>query len=501
MEDHTKLIVYLTVWMIAAGAVFLRQLGKNSAGAGLSLAYLLNLWILHWVASTLYVLPGYSYYDPVDVIAGLEQSVYAVVTFSVSYLIFSQILTRAPKNRRPSAISDLIIATRAPGESAQSDISRGPSTQQTTKNQSHLAGEAPHVSHVHVSDTKLTNIYIWTGVTCYALSMTGLGALPTVTALITGASNLAVVGLMLKSWLAWRRGNRKSFRLWLALASAYPLLTIITQGFIGFGIFNTILVFTFVAGFYRPRWKLVVLGLAAGYLGLSMFVTYMRDRGDIRNSVWGGESYGSRLDQLKATFSQAELFSINEDEHLERIDLRLNQNSLVGASVRYLESGRVQFARGETLWQALTAFVPRIIWPDKPVTAGSGDLVSKYTGYYFQEGTSVGVGQVMEFYINFGQAGVIIGFLAIGFIIALIDKRAEECFAKNDWINFACWYLPGAAIMQVGGSLVEVTASAGASLAVSTLVKYLVLRGLQVSGRKQASLRVKLGSQSKSIID
>src|SRR5262249_16696436 len=116
MEDHSKLIVYLTVWMIAAGAVFLRQLGKNSAGAGLSLAYLLNLWILHWVASTLYVLPGYSYYDPIDVVAGLEQSVYAVVTFSLSYLLFSHILTRAPKNRPPSAISDLITATTSPAE-------------------------------------------------------------------------------------------------------------------------------------------------------------------------------------------------------------------------------------------------------------------------------------------------------------------------------------------------------------------------------------------------
>jgi len=494
MEDNSKIILYLTVWMIAAGAVFLRQLRKNSVGAGLSLAYLLNLWLLHWVASALYALPGYSYYDPDDVVAGLEQSAYAIVAFSVSYLIFSHILARASKNRGPLAVSDLTTAKRLPGESAQSDNLRDASIRHPIKNQSHLAGETPHVAHV--SDTKLTNLYIGIGATCYLLSMTALAGLPTVTALITGASNLAVVGLMLKSWRAWQCGARKYFRLWLALGSAYPLLTIITQGFIGFGIFNTILVFTFVAGFYRPRWKLVVLGLAAGYLGLSIYVTYMRDRGDIRNTVWGGQSYGSRMDQLKATFSQFELFNINEDEHLERIDLRLNQNSLVGASVGYLESGRVEFAKGETLWQALIAFVPRAIWPDKPVMAGSGDLVSKYTGYYFAEGTSVGVGQVMEFYINFGQAGVVIGFLFIGFILALIDRRAGECFANNDWLNFACWYLPGVAIMQIGGSLVEVTASAGASLAVSMLVKYFVLRGWQGSGRKHASWRVKIGSQS-----
>src|SRR5215813_5598838 len=364
MEDNSKIILYLTVWMIAAGAVFIGQLRRNSVGAGLSLAYLLNLWLLHWVASALYALPGYSYYDYDDVVTGLEQSAYAIVAFSVSYLIFSHTLARASKNRGPLAVSDLTAAKRLPGESAQSDNLRDASIRQAVKNQSHLAGETPHVAHV--SDTKLTNLYIGIGATCYLLSMTALAGLPTVTALITGASNLAVVGLMLKSWRAWQRGDRKYFRLWLALGSAYPLLTIITQGFIGFGIFNTILVFTFVAGFYRPRWKLVVLGLAAGYLGLSIFVTYMRDRGDIRNTVWGGQSYGSRMDQLKATFSQFELFNINEDEHLERIDSRLNQNSLVGASVRYLESGRVEFARGETLWQALIAFLPWAIWPDKP---------------------------------------------------------------------------------------------------------------------------------------
>src|SRR5882672_448540 len=423
MEDNSRLILYLIVWMIAASVVFLRQLGRNSVGAGLSLAYLLNLWLLHWVASTLYALPGYSFYYHEDVLAGLEQSTYAVVAFSASYLIFSRALARAPKSRGSLAVKIFTTATKSPGSSTQIGSLRVISIQQPPRNQSHIQ---------YISDSKLTNIYIGIGLGCYLLSVSGLGALPTVTALVTGATNLAVVGLMLKSWRAWQRRDKKSFRLWVALASAYPLLTIITQGFIGFGIFSTILVFTFVAGFYRPRWKLVVMGLAAGYLGLSMYVTYMRDRGDIRNSVWGGESYGSRMDQLKATFSQAEFFNINEDEHLERIDLRLNQNSLVGASVHYLDSGRVAFARGETLWQALIAFVPRVIWPSKPVTAGSGDLVSKYTGYYFAEGTSIGIGQVIEFYINFGSAGVIIGFLAIGFVLALVDKRAEECLEKND---------------------------------------------------------------------
>jgi hypothetical protein len=199
---------------------------------------------------------------------------------------------------------------------------------------------------------------------------------------------------------------------------------------------------------------------------------------------------------LKETFSKPEFFSLNEDEHLERVDLRLNQNWMVGAAVNQLQSKRVEYAKGETLLMALTAFVPRVIWPNKPAMAGSGDLVSQYTGYYFADGTSVGIGQVMEFYVNFWQVGVIVGFLAIGFILALVDKKAGECFANNNWLNFGCWYLPGAALMQVGGSLVEVTASAGAAIAVSRLVKYFLLRKKEAGGRKQVAWSAKAGSQS-----
>ena len=496
MEDNSDLILYLTVWMVVAGLVFFRQLKTRSMGSGLSLAYLLNLWILHWVASTLYLLPDYTYYYREDVIAGLEQSVYAVVAFGLSYLIFSRILAREPKIRAPHPLGAIGAATKPPFKPAQSVATYRTAIipiRQGVRNQSHPASEATRITNI--SDARLTNAYILIGGTCYLLSLTPLGSMPTITALITSASNLALVGLMIKSWRSWQQGDRKSFRLWIALASAYPLLTIVTQGFIGFGIFNTILVVTFVAGFYRPRWKLIAIGLASVYLGLSVYVTYMRDRGEIRSTVWGGESYGSRVDQLKETFSNPEFFSLNEDEHLERVDLRLNQNWMVGAAVNQLKSRQVEFAKGETLLLALTAFVPRVLWPNKPAMAGSGDLVSKYTGYYFADGTSVGIGQVMEFYVNFGEAGVIGGFMVIGFILALVDKKAGECFAKNNWLDFGCWYLPGAALMQVGGSLVEVTASAGAALAVSKLVKYFLLRRPEAGGRKQAAWSARAGSR------
>src|SRR5262245_32981320 len=169
MEDNTKLILYLAVWMIAAGLVFFRQLRKGSIGAGLSLAYLINLWILHWVASTLYLLPGYSYYDPADVIAGLEQSAYAVVAFCASYMIFGRTLAQTPKKHDSSAISGVTGATKAPVESAPVGALRVIPVQQFAGNQPHRAGETSKALRASISDGRLTNMYIGIGLTCYVL--------------------------------------------------------------------------------------------------------------------------------------------------------------------------------------------------------------------------------------------------------------------------------------------------------------------------------------------
>ena len=86
----------------------------------------------------------------------------------------------------------------------------------------------------------------------------------------------------------------------------------------------------------------------------------------------------------------------------------------------YHEDGWAAFAYGATVppW----ALIPRAVWPDKPDVAGSGDIVSEFTGIRFAEGTSVGVGQVMEFYVNFGIPGVLIGFFGLGYLLMWLDQ-------------------------------------------------------------------------------
>jgi len=247
-----------------------------------------------------------------------------------------------------------------------------------------------------------------------------------------------------------------------------PFVTIVTRGFIGYGAFATLTILIFISGFVKSRPTLVIASLLLAYLGLSVYVTYMRDRGEIRQTVWGGQSLSDRVNRLEETLRNFERFDISNAKHLQAIDGRLNQSALVGLAVsRLSELGG--YAHGQTMWDSLVALVPRALWPDKPFEAGSGNLVSEYTGLTFMAGTSVGIGHVMELYVNFATVGVIIGFIVIGVLVTMCDTAAAERLAAKDLPGFALWYMPGISLLQVGGSFMEMTTTATASIFVALL--------------------------------
>ena len=117
-------------------------------------------------------------------------------------------------------------------------------------------------------------------------------------------------------------------------------------------------------------------------------------------------------------------------QHLDALDKRLNQNYLVGEGVMRHREGEAELRYGTTV--ALWALIPRAIWPDKPAVGGGQDLVSQFTGIKFEEDTSVGVGQVLEFYMNFGMPGVLAGFAVFGFILMRLDQGVMRAFAMRN---------------------------------------------------------------------
>ncbi len=434
MEIPLSLNQGLIIWVVAIIVIILIQRTRTFPSTGLVYAYLVNLWLIHWPGALLYALPWY-WNQNIDLVkAGFNQSVYGIVAFTVGVVcvrLFWQSFSR--KRSGPLQLS------------------------------------APELK-VADPDRNLPVIYIIIGLISSLVLSRLIGRIPTVSAVVAMVGQLTVIGLCLACWQAWSARNYRAFTRWLLAAFALPLMTIVVQGFLGFGTVALISVLAFVATFVPLRPQVVLTGMLISYLGLSFYIGYMRDRLEIRMVVWGGHSLEARVQRVYETATSLEWFDPWNVEHLRLIDIRLNQNMLVGASVVYLSSGFQEYARGATLQDAAIAIVPRILWPEKPVRAGGNALVTAYTGIPFAAGTSVGIGQVMEFYINFGATSVIVGFLVFGVLIAFFDLKAARYLHQGDWQGFTFWFLPGLGFMAAGDSLVVVVASVGAGFLTAFLV-------------------------------
>jgi hypothetical protein len=406
------------IWLVvAAGLVFWRwHLGR---GLGLVVAFVVSLSSLHFLAATLYVLPWYAGLDRDFIQSGLFIALEGLLGFAIGAFMMSLTL--------------------------QSEMAPSPE-------------DSP-------SQQQAGLWYLGVGLVLYTVVRAGVSGIPSIGAIATGGSGLIVFGLCLECWKV-TRGRQV---LWLLASATLPFITILTQGYLSYGIAALVVIFTFVSEHARPRWALLAGGLIVGYITMSFYVTYMRDRNDIRDAVWNGASASARLSVVGRTISTIEPFDPRNPAHLSRVDDRLNQDYLVGRSDTWLSQGYASFGHGSTVADAVLALVPRVLWPDKPMTAGSGDLVSQYTGMTFGPDTSVGIGSIMELYVNFGSIGVWIGMAIFGAALVLVDERAAFHLAHGDVRGCCVWFVPGLSLLQVGGSLVDVSLTAGAGLAVAVL--------------------------------
>jgi len=435
MFEFASISFWVFLWVAAAAAIFIFRWKHRDTSVGLVFAYLCNFAILHWVGAAIYLRSWFGGSDPDATRLGLVESTYAMLALAFGSLVL------APRVIRRFRI-----------------------------------GHSTAMSHAVHRD--LPAAFLLLGLTSYLLFSGDLGRLPSMSAVSAVSQQFIVVGICLLCRGAWERRDILSVLAYLGAGLLLPFFTIVSQGFLGFGAMACFTILCFLSGMIRSQWRFVAATLVMAMLFLSLYVSYMRDRKEIRQAVWGGQSMQKRLGRVYSMVTTLEWFDPFNDDHLRRIDSRLNQNYLVGRAVEYL-SVSDSYANGETIADAAIALVPRAIWPDKPVRAGSGNLVSRFTGMTFAEGTSVGIGQVMEWYVNFGRAGILFWFVFVGVLLTVADTMAGIKLRSGDWLSFTMWYVPSLAVLNIGGSLVEVAGTAGASMVVVTLTNKVFLYRLQ----------------------
>jgi len=293
--------------------------------------------------------------------------------------------------------------------------------------------------------------------------------IPSITALTSAVSLLLIVGywMMLKSAMDQQR--RGLVLALLAASALMPIATLSFGGFAGYGISWMLL----VASFYLCNARRVALIMFASpfamWFGISLAVAYFEQRKDIRISIeTQGAGLGDRFEKIYRIAENFEVYSFNNGRHVFQIDRRLNQNFLVGLAIQRHEAGVIDLFHGSTV--SPLALIPRAIWPDKPQVGGGGNVVSAVTGIIFDKYTSVGAGQPLEFYANFAWPGLVGGFLLLGGLLAWCDKGVADGFRTRDIRRILIFGLPGIAMIQPGGNLIEIIVSAIGAMIMAHLI-------------------------------
>jgi hypothetical protein len=320
------------------------------------------------------------------------------------------------------------------------------------------------------------------GAGSYLLLSTVFGRLASATAIVSSFPNLLILGFWMLCYPTGSPDDARRRLLSLGLLPLLPLITLVAGGFLAYGIHWVLgtLAFCYVVT-HRRLWIFLVSPLLV-FLGLSLFVTYMGQREAIRDVVWYEDAgIFDRLEQVSRLIIDFQLLDLSSGAHLAAIDDRLNQNALVGAAVARHQAGFYDFAYGGTV--PLWGLVPRALWPDKPAVGGGGSLVTEYTGIPFEEGTSVGAGQALEFYVNFGVPGVLVGFAGLGFLLMRLDLGIMHAFAAGDLPGLLLRAMPGLSLLQPGGNLLEILVAVFGAILGAGLLLYLGVFGRAAPAR------------------
>ena len=310
----------------------------------------------------------------------------------------------------------------------------------------------------------------------YGLSF--LRAIPTFGAAVDKAGGIWMLGVLLGLRDAVRRKDMKWVGLWVGALAVYPVLTLVMGGFLSYGSTAVIVVLSSLAISTRSLPRVLVGSAFSVVIGISLFISYFLGRTEIRDAVWGGAPLEERVDVSLNIIRDFQLFDPSSPEQLVALDMRLNQNYFAGLAATRIQQGDVPYLYGRSVWEGVLALVPRAIWPNKPVFAGSGRIVSEMTGLQLSETTSFGVGNVMEFQINFGIPGLVIGFILLGFALGWLDRSAAIADASGNLGRTGLFFLPAIALIQPNGSIVELVGGAGAA--------YVAARGWEWAWKQRA---------------
>jgi hypothetical protein len=165
-----------------------------------------------------------------------------------------------------------------------------------------------------------------------------------------------------------------------------------------------------------PIIETFVFILFAGVLfnAFAQYRDFLHSRSMTREKAF--ENIGAVLDRLLRKNEDVGKGLSNGIDYLaERISLK----SYVELVIARTGNG-VDFQNGKTIQPLLFAFVPRFILPDKEDNAMTGRLFNRKFHLSESDETYIAMGQLGEFYWNFGWPGLVIGMFLVGLFMTVV---------------------------------------------------------------------------------
>ncbi|WP_199120915.1 exosortase Y-associated Wzy-like protein [Pedobacter sp. ASV28] len=194
-------------------------------------------------------------------------------------------------------------------------------------------------------------------------------------------------------------------------------------------IINVIILFALLLPYYKRT--ITILALPTIYILLYILPTYA---GIIRQQSWSGEKTATEA----RSAAIETIFQEDNDEKIvetnwEFLTNRFSEIGMFTQFVAYVPEKRDYYGF-EILENATLALVPRVFYPNKPITETTA-MQRVYEAGVVDERSSVSAKTrpVVDAYLSFGYWGVFIFLFALGYFIQFFNDTAERWFGGYEF--------------------------------------------------------------------
>lgn len=139
---------------------------------------------------------------------------------------------------------------------------------------------------------------------------------------------------------------------------------------------------------------------------------------------------------------------------------------------------------GTTLYNAAAVFVPRVLWPNKPIITNLGpELYFELRGRY---GSAIGIGHFAEAYWNFGWSGIAPFMCVLALILSAFSRFSIRVMARQDLLFLPVVFMGVYVGLRVDSFFVPAILGASWVALVTGIILYIMKSVLLVLSRPRA---------------